>query len=195
MRPHVFLAALCFGIALSNAVRLPIITASTLAVAFALISRSTRRHVALAGVLLLVGWSLGSLRLDRLDQSVLRSQIGRAERALVVVTAAPRRRRFDLAMPVRVIRFGRLRPDEQAQLELPLGRAPPAGGILAVRVEAKLPRGSSQGFDERTWLRRHGVHVTLAGDWWRLVGHRGGLGGLGDRVHRWLGRSVGGRLR
>jgi competence protein ComEC len=98
-------------------------------------------------------------------------------------------------MPIRVKRFGRLRPDEPAQLELPLGRAPPAGGILEVRAEAKLPRGPSHGFDERTWLRRHGVHVVLAGDWWRLVGHRGGLAGVGDRVHRSLGRSIGGDLQ
>jgi len=195
MRPHLFLAALCCGVAVSNAARVPVATASMLAVGLALLSGGTRRLAVLAGVLLLVGWSWGSFRLDRLDQSLLRSQIGRAERAFVVVTAAPRRRRFDLAMPVRVTRFGRLRPDEPAQLELPLGRAPPAGGILEVRAEAKLPRGSSHGFDERTWLRRHGVHVVLAGDWWRLVGHRGGLGGVSDRVHGWLGHSIGGDLR
>ena len=195
MRPHVFLAALCCGIALSNVTRVTVAVASMLAVALPLFSGGSRRLAVLAGALLLLGWSWGSFRLDRLDGSVLRSQIGRAERALVVVTAAPRRRRFDLAMPVRVQRFGRLRPDESAQLELPLGRAPPAGGILEVRAEAKLPRGPSHGFDERTWLRRHGVHVVLAGDWWRLVGHRGGLAGVGDRVHRSLGRSIGGDLQ
>jgi competence protein ComEC len=111
------------------------------------------------------------------------------------VTAAPRRGRFALKLPVQVRRFGLLRFDEPAQLELPLGRTPPAGAILEVRAEAKLPRGPSHGFDERTWLRRRGVHVVLAGDWWRSIGHRGGLGGLGDRLHAWLGRSVGGKLR
>jgi competence protein ComEC len=121
-------------------------------------------------------------------------EVGRAETALVVVTAAPRRGRFDLKMPVRVRRFGLLTLDEPAQLELPLGRAPPQGGVLEVRAEAKLPRGPSHGFDERTWLRRRGVHVVLAGDRWRVVGHRHGLGGLGDRLHSWLARSVSGSL-
>jgi competence protein ComEC len=121
-------------------------------------------------------------------------EVGRAETALVVVTAAPRRGRFDLKMPVRVRRFGLLTLDEPAQLELPLGRAPPQGGVLEVRAEAKLPRGPSHGFDERTWLKRRGVHVVLAGDRWRVVGHRHGLGGLGDRLHSWLARSVSGSL-
>src|SRR5204863_333847 len=83
---------------------------------------------------------------------------------------------------------------EPAELELPLGRAPPRGAVLEVRAEAKLPRGRSHGFDERTWLRRHGIHVVLAGDSWRVVGHRHGLGRLGDRLHNWLGGSVAGGL-
>src|SRR4029450_5299477 len=62
------------------------------------------------------------------------------------------------------------------------------------RAEANLPRGPSHGFDERTWLRRHGIHVVLAGDSWRLVGHRRGLGGFGDRLRGWLANSVAGEL-
>ena len=93
-------------------------------------------------------------------------------------------------MPVRVRRFGLLALDEPAQLELPLGRAPPQGGVLEVRAEAKLPRGPSHGFDERTWLRRHGIHVVLAGDRWRLLGHRRGLGGFGDRLRSRLASLV-----
>jgi competence protein ComEC len=192
--PHGLVAALCFGIAVANLVRLPTlaaVAAGTLAAAFA---RSRRKGGTLACLLVLAGWWWGSARLDRLDLSPLRAQIGRAERALVVVTAAPRRGRFNLKLPVHVQRFGSLSVDEPAQLELPLGRAPPRGAVLEVRAEAKLPRGPSHGFDERTWLRRHGVHVVLAGDSWRIVGHRRGLGGLADRLHAWLGRSVAGRL-
>src|SRR5439155_324186 len=48
----------------------------------------------------------------------------------------------------------------------------------------------SHGFDEQTWLRRHGIHVVLAGDRWRLLGHRRGLGGFGDRLRSWLASSV-----
>jgi competence protein ComEC len=192
--PHSLLASLCVGIGLANLVRLSTLVALALVVAIALAASSWRAIGTIACVLALAGWWWGSARLDRLDRSTLRREVGRAERAFVVVTAAPRRGRFDLKMPVRVRRFGLLALDEPAQLELPLGRAPPQGGVLEVRAEAKLPRGPSHGFDERTWLRRRGIHVVLAGDRWRLVGHRHGLGGLGDRLHTWLARSVAGGL-
>jgi competence protein ComEC len=53
-----------------------------------------------------------------------------------------------------------------------------------------LPHGPKHGFDERTWLRRHGVHVVLRGDRWRTVGRRGGLAGLADRLRDRLARTV-----
>ncbi|TML38857.1 MAG: DUF4131 domain-containing protein, partial [Actinobacteria bacterium] len=179
--PHSLLASLCLGIALANLVRLPTLVALGCAAAIGLAASSWRAVGTIACLLAVAGWWWGSARLERLDHSALRAEVGRAERALVVVTAAPRRGRFDLKMPVRVRRFGVVALDEPAELELPLGRAPPQGGILEVRAEAKLPRGPSHGFDERTWLRRHGIHVVLAGDSWRLTGHRRGLGGFGDR--------------
>ena len=188
--PHSLLASLCLGIALANLVRLPMLVALACAVAIGLATSSWRAVGTIACLLALAGWYWGSVRLDRLDHSALRPEVGRAETALVVVTAAPRRGRFDLKMPVRVRRFGLLALDEPAQLELPLGRAPPQGGVLEVRAEAKLPRGPSHGFDERTWLRRHGIHVVLAGDRWRLLGRRRGLGGFGDRLRSWLASSV-----
>jgi competence protein ComEC len=193
--PHSLLASLCVGIAFSNLIRVPVLIALAGAAAIGLAASSWRATGTIACVLALAGWCWGSARLDRLDRSPLRRQIGRAESALVAVTAAPRRGRFDLKMPVRVRRFGLLALDEPAQLELPLGRAPPQGAILEVRAEAKLPRGPSHGFDEQTWLRRHGIHVVLAGDRWRVVGHRHGLGGIGDRLHTWLAGSIGDRLR
>jgi competence protein ComEC len=193
--PHSLLVALCLGIALANAVRLPTLVALGCCLVIALAAAPARALALLACGLAVLGWWWGSERLGRLDHSVLRPQIGRAERALVVVNDAPRRGKYDLKMPVRVRRFGTLVLDEPAQLELPLGRAPPRGGVLDVRAEAKLPRGPKHGFDERRWLRRHGIHVVLAGDEWRLVGHRGGLGGAGDRLSRWLAQAVGGALR
>jgi competence protein ComEC len=192
--PHSLLASLCLGIALANFVRLPMLVALVCAAALGLAASSWRAVGTIACLLAVAGWWWGSARLDRLDHSVLRAEVGRAESALVVVTATARRGRFDLKMPVRVRRFGLLALDEPAQLELPLGRAPPQGGILEVRAEAKLPRSPSHGFDERTWLRRHGIHVVLAGDRWRLVGHRRGLGGFGDRLRGWLASSVAGGL-
>ena len=190
--PHSLLGALCVGIALANLVRLPAeVALAGLAVVGTVAAASSWRSVATAACLLaLGGWWWGSARLERLDYSVLRREIGRAERTLVVVTAPPRRRRFDLAMPVQVRRFGLRTLDEPAQLELPLGRAPPLGGVLEVRAEAKLPRGPLHGFDERKALRRRGIHIVLAGDLWRVVGQRGGLGGFADRLRRRLGASV-----
>jgi ComEC/Rec2-related protein len=193
-RPHALAGALCLGIATANLVRLPMVAGLTVAALIAMAANSWRGSGMAACLLVVAGWWWGSARLDRLDHSALRAEVGRAERALVIVTAAPRRGRFELKMPVRVRRFGLLRLDEPAQLELPLGRAPPRGGILEARAEAKLPRGPSHGFDERTWLRHHGIHDVLAGDRWRLIGHRRGLGGIADRLHTWLARAVSGSL-
>jgi ComEC/Rec2-related protein len=155
-----------------------------------LVSDASRRLALVALALLLVGWWWGSVRLEALDRSVLRSQVGRAERTLVEVDAVPRQTTFAVRVTARVLRFGDLRVDEPVLLELPQGRAPPQGALLDVLGQLKLPRGPSHGFDERTWLRRHGVHVVLRGDEWRQVGNRGGLGGVSDRLHRWLGRSI-----
>jgi competence protein ComEC len=58
--------------------------------------------------------------------------------------------------------------------------------LLAV---VKAPRGPEHGFDERTWLRRQGVHVVLHVDEWHVVGRRGGLGAVADRLRGWLRRS------
>jgi hypothetical protein len=146
--PHSLLASLCLGLALANLIRLPAIVTLGCAAAIVLAASSWKAVGTIACVLALTGWWWGSARLDRLDRSALLPEVGRAETALVVVTAAPRRGRFDLKMPVRVRRFGLLALDEPAQLELPLGRAPPQGGVLEVRAEAKLPRGPSHGFDE-----------------------------------------------
>ena len=124
-----------------------------------------------------------------LDRSPLLAQVGRAELARVVVTGPARQGRFEVRAPARVLRFGSLAPAEPVLLELPLGRAPPQGGLLEVLGVLELPRGPAHGFDERTWLRRHGIYVVLHGDRWRLVGRRGGLGGLADRLRERLGRT------
>jgi ComEC/Rec2-related protein len=192
--PHVLLACLCSGIALANAVRgaSPAVAALGAVVVpiAALVSEATRRVALVALALLLVGWWWGSVRLDALDRSALRAQVGTAERSLVEVDAVPRVTRFEVRVMGRVRRFGHIRVDEPVLLELPLGRSPPQGALIDVLGELKLPRGPSHGFDERTWLRRHGIHVVLRGDRWRQVGRRGGIGGVADRLHRWLGRSV-----
>ncbi|HET7572715.1 MAG TPA: ComEC/Rec2 family competence protein [Gaiellaceae bacterium] len=191
--PYLLAGALCAGLAAATAARvapLPsaLVGAALLAAAVAA-ERPQARIVALALLLAVGGWAWGSRRLDRIDRSVLAPRIGTAERALVQVEEPPRRGSFELRMRVLVLRWGDLRPHEPALLELPLGRAPPQGARLSVLGRLHEPRGPSDGFDERTWLRRHGMHVVLKADAWRAVGRRGGLGGLADRLHGWLARD------
>ena len=75
-------------------------------------------------------------------------------------------------------------------LKLRYGRAPPRGAILEVLAELTAPHGPKNGFDERTWLRRHGVHVVLRVDSWHHAGRRGGLSGVADALRRQLQRSA-----
>jgi competence protein ComEC len=75
-------------------------------------------------------------------------------------------------------------------LELPLGRSPPQGAWLDLRGRLRLPRPAAHGFDERTWLRRRGIHVVVEAREWRMAGRRGGLGGYADRVRGWLVGSI-----
>ena len=145
---------------------------------------------ALALMLVLAGWWWASDRLDALDRSPLAAEIGHAGRVRVVITAPPVEGQFDLRAQGDVRTFDGRSIDEPAQLELHLGRSPPQGAILDALVVVKLPPGPENGFDERTWLRRHGIHVVLRVDEWAQVGSRGGLGGVADRLHRWLGRSI-----
>jgi competence protein ComEC len=196
-RPHALLLALCTGIAAANVARVPWIGLAGVACAVAAgaaFSEGETRVAALVTALALAGWWWGSVRLDALDHSVLLSQVERAERSRLVVTGPPRRGRFELRLPARVLSFGRLDVSEPVLLELPLGRAPPQGALIEALGQITLPRGPEHGFDERTWLRRHGVHVIFHGDRWRMIGRRGGLGGIADRVRERVGRTVAGRL-
>jgi competence protein ComEC len=187
---HALAAALCLGLASANATRMatPFLLAAALGTAL-------KRGLFLAVAVALLGWWWGSLRLDVLDRSPLTAEIGTAERARVIVTGEARRGRFDQRAPGRVVRYGRLRPDEAVLLRFALGRAPPQGAVIDALGMVEAPRPASDGFDERLWLRRHGVHVVLRLDEWDVVGHRGGLGGLGDRLRVWLRRSTARGLR
>src|SRR5204862_6339294 len=73
---------------------------------------------------------------------------------------------------------------------LPLGRAPPQGAVIETIATVRLPRPKKHGFDERTWLKRLGIHVVLHADRWTAIGHRGGLGGLADALRARLARSI-----
>jgi competence protein ComEC len=182
--PHLLAAALCSGLAASLAVRSSSALVGVAALALAATALAERRSgvAVLAAALLLAGWWWGSLRLDTLDHSVLSAEIGRAGPALVEVTGPARRSPFSVRVPVRVLRFGDDAPDEPARLDLPAGRAPPQGARLSVIAQIEAPHGEENGFDERSYLRRQGVHVILTASTFRVVGHRGGIGGIADRV-------------
>ena len=80
---------------------------------------------------------------------------------------------------------------ERALVVLPVGRSPPRGAILETVVRVAEPRPAEDGFDERAWLARQGIHVVLRGGQWRQVGSRGGLAGFGDRLRDRIERAVG----
>ena len=90
-----------------------------------------------------------------------------------------------------VRRFDGIALRERVLLELPAGRAPPEGAVLDLRARPVAPRGPETGFDERGWLDRRGIHVVLhASGPWRVVGRRGGIGGVGDRLRTEIGHAL-----
>ena len=189
---QLLLASALVGVAGSIVVRVhgPVVLAPLVAAAgaVALLLPGPWRLPGAAVVFALAGWWWGGVRLDAVDRSPLRAEVGRAGRALVEVTSEARAGRFAQRQFARVRVFAGRRLDERVQLELPLGRAPPQGALVDLLAVVRLPRGpAAGGFDERTWLRRQGIHVVFRVDEWRPTGRRrGGLAGLGDRLRSWL---------
>jgi len=192
--PYVLAAAACAGLAAANAFRgsgaVVVVLAVAPALACAFAADPLLRVGLLSVALATCGWWWGSARLEAIDSSVLVGRVGEAGLAVAVVTGPARGGEFDLRVPARLIRFGDIRLGEPVLLDLPVGRSPPQGAIIALDARVRLPRTAAEGFDERTWLRRHGVHVVLLGRDWRIVGRRGGIGGYADRVRAWLARGV-----
>jgi competence protein ComEC len=190
---HLAAGGAAAGLALANVARLG---ASAAAAALgALVAAGavggSRRAVLSAAVLAILvgGWWWGSHRLAVLDRTPLSADVDRSGDARIEVTGPARHGLFAIRLPGRIRSFERVRVDERVELELPLGRAPPQGAEIDALVVVRAPKGPSQGFDERTWLRHQGIHVVLHVDRWRVVGRRGGLGGVADRLRRWLARA------
>jgi ComEC/Rec2-related protein len=191
--PQVLAGALCVGLAAGNAVRAEtaFVLVASASFGFVAVLVDEPRRLALLGMsLLLCGWWWGSARLNALDRSPLRSQLETAGRARLIVTGPAQRGRYDIRATALAVRYRSLLLREPVLLRLPLGRAPPQGAILDALAQVSEPRGPKNGFDERTWLRRHGMHVVLRIHNWRNIGRRGGLGGLADAVRRRLRNSV-----
>ena len=146
--------------------------------------------VAAALALGLGGWWWGSVRLDALERSLLLPEVGRSAAVTAVVTGPVRVSTFALRVPADVRRFDDRSVHERVLLELPLGRSPPQGALLELRATVAAPRGPEDGFDERGWLARRGVHVVLKGRNWRIVGRRGGIGAVSDRLREHVARAI-----
>jgi competence protein ComEC len=190
---HLLAASLCAGLALANAVRVHEagLDGSVLAAAVLVAAETpAARAACLAALALCVGWWWASARLDALDRSALAPLVGRAGHAVVVVASDPRPGRFAARAEGRIRSFDGAPVDEPVELELPLGAEPPQGAVLDGLARLKAPRPPAHGFDERATLRRRGIHVVVRLAAWRVVGRRGGLAGIGDRLHAWLRRDA-----
>ena len=191
---HLVAAAAAAGLALSDGVRAGPLTAvavTALLASLVLLVPLPLPGALAVGVVILAGaaWWWGSARLEQLDRSPLGAHVDEAGWFVLDVASEPRVGRFDQRLFAHVRRF-RGRPlDERVELRLPLGRAPPQGArvrALAVVREPRRGNGDPGSFDERTWLRRQGMHVVLHVDEWSVVGRRGGLAAVGDRLRVWL---------
>jgi competence protein ComEC len=190
---HVLTASAAAGLALANLGRVHgplLVLPGVVGVVAVVVDGAAPRLALLAVALGLAGWWWGSERLDALDRSPLLVEVGRAGRAQIVITAQPVEERFDVRAQGFVRTFDRRPIGEPAELQLQLGRSPPQGAVIDALAQVKLPPGPKNGFDEQTWLRRHGIHVLLRIDEWTQTGARGGLGGLADHLRKRLSRSI-----
>ncbi len=191
---HVVVGAAVVGLALANAVRIapwPALVGCGRGVPCGACVSTVRTSLPAAAVLVLVlGVGVGERAARR----------ARPQRARAATSAAPgvsssssparpRAGLFAQRQPARARTLRGPAVDERVQLDLPLGRAPPQGAIISALAVVRAPRGPQNGFDERRWLRRQGVHVVLHVDEWHVVGRRGGLGGVADRLRAWLRRA------
>jgi competence protein ComEC len=174
--PYLCAGALATGLASATVTRFSLVPAVLVLGLAALWPRA-----ALAVALALVGWWWGSERLQALDRSVLAPRIGTAGDALVDVSEPPRRGRYEVRVRAVAVRWSGARIHEPVLVLLPGRRAPPQGARLRILGTLRAP-----GDFERTWLRRHGVHVALRASVWRVVRVRGGPA---DRLHAWLARA------
>ena len=177
-RSYVLAGALVAGLAAPAAVRFPAVPA----VVAVLCVCALAPRCALACLLALAGWWWGSVRLHELDSSRLATLVGSGGIAIVDVKEPPRIGRFDVRETAVVRRWDGRPLHESVLLELARTRAPPPQGArLRVIGTLRVPPDY-----ERTWLRRHGVHVVLRASTVRVLRLRGGVA---DRLHAWLARA------
>jgi competence protein ComEC len=192
--PAIALAAVALGLAAANWIALPRLAgiAAGCAAVGAVLRLPPKLRLALAAIALAgLGLWWGGLRLHELDRSYLATRVGDPAGATVVVTGAAGVSPYAVRVQADVRRFDGVELRERVLLELPAGRAPPQGAVLDLRARPVAPRGPETGFDERAWLERRGIHVVLhASGPWRVVGRRGGIGGVGDRLRTEISHAL-----
>jgi ComEC/Rec2-related protein len=174
---YVNLAALAAGLALAVGARFAILPACVAVAAVACIEP----RLALACALAAGGWWWGTHRVHALARSTLSHEVDRAGIVVAHVTEPPRRGRYDVRVRADVIRWRGVSLHEPVLMKLPASRAPPQGATISALATVRSPADY-----ERTWLRRHGVHVVLRASSVRVLRLRGGLA---DRLHAWLARA------
>jgi competence protein ComEC len=193
--PALLAVSLCVGLAGANLVRVAVwptaVAAAVLGLGVTLCRRAGWACLLAAASLVLLGAAWGSLRLSQLDRSVLVHRLGQPGTARVVVTAPPRGSAFAVRAFATVRRFAGRPLNERVLLALPPERAPPQGSVIELRRAWPVePRRPQDGFDEQRWLARKGIHVVLRADGFRVVGQRGGIGGVADRLRAHIERTV-----
>jgi competence protein ComEC len=187
-------AAACAGLSLANwvsigwAVAALLVLCGLVGVGFL---DGNGRVVALGVVLAAIGLWWGSLRLAAQGESVLATEVGSTGTAELVTTGPSRRTASAVRAPADVRAFRGRRLFEHVLVSLPVGRSPPRGAVLEADVRVAEPRPARNGFDERAWLARQGIHVVLRATSWRQVGRRGGIAGVGDRLRDRVEAAVG----
>jgi predicted membrane metal-binding protein len=131
------------------------------------------------------------MRMDALRQSVLAPELGESGAAKIVTVAPARSSPWATRVIAVAQEFRRTPLRERVLLVLPVGRSPPRGAILEASVRIAEPRPAQDGFDERAWLARQGIHVVLEASSWRQIGRREGISGFGDRIRDRVERAVG----
>ena len=192
--PSLLVGAACAGLAASNTMSVAgpaLALAGCLALAAVGLFADRARVVAIGCALLVAGLWWGGLRLDAMASSALSHEIGETASAELVVVGPARTTSWAVRVQAEVRRFGESRVRERVLLLLPVGRSPPRGAILETVVRVTEPREPGDGFDERAWLARQGIHVVLRGGTWRQTGSREGIAGVGDRLRDRVERAVG----
>lgn len=191
--PALLVGAACAGIALGIRVSASlalVVALALVALAVATVLDGPWRVAVLGVALAMLGLGWGSLRMDALRHSVLVAEIGRTGVAELVTLAPARSSSFSTRVIAETRQFRGEFVRERVLLVLPLGRSPPRGAVLRATVRVAEPRPKKDGFDERAWLGRQGIHVVLDASSWQQVGRRGGILGLGDRLRDRVERAI-----